>query len=59
MRKDLEIDNSRMKPEENVKKKNVKKSWILSLSKELKKKSKKLNHFNYKEKFKVLNISND
>lgn len=59
MKKDQEIDNWRMRPEEKEKKRNVKKNLTLSWSKELKKRNKKLNLFNYKEKFKVLNISKD
>lgn len=57
--KNPEIDNWRMRPAVKEMKRKDKKNWILFWFKESKKKSKKLNLFNFKEKFKELNISRD
>lgn len=59
MKKNPEIDNWRMRPAVKEMKRKDKKNWILFWFKESKKKSKKLNLFNFKEKFKELNISRD
>lgn len=59
MRKSLEIDNQKMKQEEKEKINDVKKNQIPFLFKELKRKNKKPNLFNYKENFKESNISRD
>lgn len=59
MKKDLEIDNWKMRLVAKEMKRKDKKNWILFWYKESKKKNKKQNPFSFKEKSKELNILDD
>ena len=59
MKKDPEISRWKMKIEEKRMKKKGKKSWILYLFKELKKKNRRQKHFSSSEKYRESNILKD